>query len=53
MKILIPTLFVAILLGWWLGANVPSSIGWVFGMVLGLFGGIPAVLIAHQQSKGL
>lgn len=53
MKALLPTLIIiAAMLGWWLGANVPSSIGWVFGIVLGLFGGIPAILIAHQQSKG-
>lgn len=49
MKIMIPTLIVAVLLGWWLGGSFPSSVGWMFGIVLGLFGGIPAVLIAHQS----
>lgn len=46
MKLLIPTLLIAALLGWWIGDNAPNAVGWLFGIVLALFGGIPAFLAA-------
>ena len=43
------TLIAAAMLGWWLGENAPWSVGWSFGVVLGLFGGIPAFLAAKGR----